>query len=240
MKLRPLRGAVNVATTPAAATRGVLYVVGMLALYLFSLIVGGGFLLLSLFGGGGESDIDLDGGLDLDFGDADLGGDLDLDGAGDADAAGHDAASRIFSIRTVVYALFGFGATGTVLSLLDVGFITTLAFSVGGGLAAGLLVSLVFHYLAQTDSGDHPGDSSLVGLIGLVSLPLDRLRAGTILVERGGRRFSLRALPHGESDDDPAEWSRVVVVEMDRGIARVAPLRLEADDLELLGGPSSS
>lgn len=198
----------------------------MLALYLFSLIVGGGFLLLSVLGGGGEGDLDLDGGLDLD-GDA-LDGAMEVDG-GDA----HDAASRVFSIRTVVYALFGFGATGTLLTQLGGGLLTTLAFSVVGGIAAGLVVGLVFHFLTKTDSGDHLEESTLVGLDGWVSLPIDDIRPGTVMVERGGRRFSLRALPHATTEGDPAEWSRVVVVEMESGVARVAPL--DVDDLDALG-----
>lgn len=205
----------------------------MLALYLFSVIIGGGFLLLSVLGGGGEGDLDLDGGIDLD-----LGGDLDfdgdaLDGAVDLDGGPDDAASRIFSIRTVVYALFGFGATGTVLTQLGVGLFTTLAFAVVGGIASGLLVSLVFQYLVKTESGAHLGDSSLVGLDGVVTLPIDEVRAGTVMVERGGRRFALRALPHTSTEGDPAQWSRVIVVEMEGGVARVAPL--DADELEALG-----
>lgn len=209
----------------------------MLALYLFSLIVGGGFLLLSVLGGGGEGDLDMDGGLDLD-----VGGDLELDalegdvleGVAELDGAeGGDAASRIFSLRTVVYALFGFGATGSLLTWAGVGLITTLAFSVVGGLASGLLVSLVFHYLVRTASGGHPGDQSLVGLPGTVSLPMGVASPGTILVERDGRRLSLRALPHSAADGDPGDWRRVIVVDMDGGVARVAPL--EADDLDALG-----
>ncbi|MEK9502279.1 hypothetical protein [Gaopeijia maritima] len=201
----------------------------MLALYLFSLIIGGGFLLLSVLGGGGEGDIDVDGGLDLDLG---LDGDA-LDGAADLDGGPDDAASRIFSIRTVVYALFGFGATGTVLTQLGVGLITTLAFSVAGGIASGLLVSLVFHFLVKTESGEHQGDSSLVGLDGVVTLPIDEVRPGTVMVERGGRRFALRALPHSTTEGDPAAWSRVIVVDMEGGVARVAPLA--ADELDALG-----
>lgn len=209
----------------------------MLALYLFSLIVGGGFLLLSVLGGGGESDVDFDGGLDLD-----MGGDLELDalegdvleGVTELDGAeGGDAASRVFSIRTVVYALFGFGATGSLLTWAGVGLITTLAFSIVGGIASGLLVSLVFHYLVRTASGDHPGDQSLIGLPGVVTLPMGVASPGTILVDRSGRRLSLRALPHAASDGDPAAWRRVIVVDMDAGVARVAPL--EPDELDALG-----
>lgn len=210
----------------------------MSALYLFSLILGGGFLLLSVLGGGGEGDVDFDGGLDLDVGG---GADFELEGldtealegaselASDADAA----ASRVFSIRTLVYALFGFGATGTVLTQLGLGFATTLAFSVVGGLASGLLVSLVFHFLVRTDSGDPPGDASLVGLQGVVTLPLGATSPGTVLVERGGRRISLRALPHSTAATEPESWTQVVVVEIEGTVARVAPL--DASDLDVLG-----
>lgn len=227
----------------------------MAALYLFSLVLGGGFLLLSLLGGESDGDVDFDGGLDL--GD---GGDLQLDGiefdglAGDAleitgDALeitgeameatgdlgdhGDGAASRIFSIRTVVYTLFGFGATGTILTQLGVGMLTSLAFALVGGFASGLLVSMVFHFLVRTDSGAHPGDASLLGLTGTVTLPLAEARPGLVAVERGDRRLTLRALPHSSASGDPEEWTQVIVVEIERGIARVAPLK--AEELDALG-----
>ncbi len=214
----------------------------MSALYLFSLILGGGFLLLSVLGGGGEGDIDLEleGGLDLDL-DLDLeveglemeGLEVDaVEGPADASDAGHEA-SRIFSVRTVVYALFGFGATGTILTQLGLGVLTTLGFSLVGGVASGLLVSLLFRLVDRTASGGHPGDASLKGLPGVVTLPMSAERAGTVMVERGGRRIALRALPHSASMGDPETWSRVVVVELEGGIARVSPLA--ADELDALG-----
>jgi hypothetical protein len=215
----------------------------MAALYLFSLILGGGFLLLSLLGGESDGDVDFDGGLDL--GDA---GDLELDGfagdtleitgeameaTGDLGDHGQSAASRIFSIRTVVYALFGFGATGTVLTQLGVGMLTSLAFAVIGGLASGMLVSMVFHFLVRTDSGAHPGDASLLGLTGEVTLPLAEGRPGLVAVERGDRRLTLRALPHSSAQGNPEDWTHVIVVEIERGMARVAPLK--AEELDALG-----
>ena len=215
----------------------------MAALYLFTLVLGGGFLLLSLLGGDSDGDVDFDGGLDL--GDA---GDLELDGfagdtleitgeameaTGDLGDHGQSAASRIFSIRTIVYALFGFGATGTVLTQLGVGMLTSLAFAVVGGLASGMLVSMVFHFLVRTDSGAHPGDASLLGLTGEVTLPLAEGRPGLVAVERGDRRLTLRALPHSSAHGNPEDWTHVIVVEIEQGMARVAPLK--AEELDALG-----
>lgn len=187
----------------------------MMALYLFALILGGGFLLLSL-AGGGDADMEVEG----------------LDGAADAGADG-DAASRIFSLRSLVYALFGFGATGTILAALGMGTLTTLPFSILGGMGAALVVSLAFRFLRRTDSGEQAGDASLQGLAGVITLPLGTGSPGAVAVERGGRRITLRALPHPASGGEPGSWSRVVVVEMDRGVALVSPL--EPDELDALG-----
>lgn len=220
----------------------------MAALYLFTLILGGGFLVLSLLGGDSDGDVDFDGGLDLGDGGLDLdgglelgdGGDFELDGLtadgmeGATDVGDHgSAASRVFSIRTIVYTLFGFGATGTILTRLGIGSVTTFAFATVAGLASGLLVSLIFHFLVRTDSGAHPGDASLLGLTGTVTVPLGDGRPGTVAVERGDRRLSLRALPHSSAHGNPEKWSRVIVVEIERGIARVAPL--DAEELDALG-----
>lgn len=185
----------------------------MLALYIFSLVLGGGFLAVSLIGdvfGDAEIDIDVDGELDL---------------SGDA-SGGHDThATKIFSFRTVVYALFGVGAVGTPLTLLGSGDAVVLASAVAGGLASAALIHASFRYLERTDSGSHPGDASFVGLPGTVTLPLSPGVPGTVAIERGGRRIALRALPHSTEDgDDVSGWSRVVVVDMTDGVARVSPV----------------
>ena len=191
----------------------------MMALYLFALVLGGGFLLLSVLGGG---DADMD--LDVDAG---------LDAAAKAGADGDHTASRIFSFRTAVYALFGFGATGTALAAMGLGTGTSLPFSLLGGLGTAAMVSLAFRFLDRTDSGAQLEDSSLRGLPGVVTLPLGTGRPGTVAVERGGRRITLRALPHPGSTGEPRSWTRVVVVEMERGVALVSPL--EPDEMEVLG-----
>ena len=184
----------------------------MMAVYLFSLIVGGGLLLLSLFGGEG--------------GDLEVDGALDLDGLGDAAevASGDGADSKIFSLRSLIYAVFGFGGTGAVLTSLGAAAATTLVAALVTGFLSGGMVSAAFGYLRRTDSGAKLDDRALEGLPGHVVLPIEAESPGAVVVVRGDRRLRLRALPYGAVEGDPSEWDRVVVVEVEGGIARVTPL----------------
>jgi hypothetical protein len=166
--------------------------------------------------------VDLDLGGDVDVGD--LGGgtaEMDADAAGDASHA-----AKILSMRTLIYALFGFGAVGTLLSALGSGgFLTNLVFAAAGGALSGALVTMVFNYLKATDSGAQPSDDGYVGLSGVVTIPISLASPGAVAVQRGQRRISLRALPHESLPvADPSTWKAVVVVEMVRGIARVVPV----------------
>ena len=190
----------------------------MLGLYVFSLVLGGGFLAFSLLGdgiGGGHHDVGWDGG-----------GVGDASGVDDGFLDGHDLhASKIFSLRMVIYGLFGFGAVGTVLSLAGPGGALALFSALAGGLASAGLIRLAFRYLHRADSGAHVGDDSFVGLAGRVTLPLSRATPGSISVERGNRLIALRALPHATAGGgDVSGWCTVVVVDMADGIARVAPV----------------
>jgi hypothetical protein len=194
----------------------------MYAAYLFSVVAGGGLLLLSLLGdllGSDAVEIELEG--DLDIGIDDL--DLDFDADSDVD----HSASKILSIRTLTYAMFGFGAVGWVLSYL--GFAPaaplTITYAGVGGLASGALVNQAFAYLRRTETGMLEEDSSFVGLAGDVTLRLGGGSTGNVAIERGGRRHTLRALPHASVDAGvpPKDWKSVVVVEMKDGVAHVAP-----------------
>ncbi|MFC1790976.1 hypothetical protein ACFL0I_00710 [Gemmatimonadota bacterium] len=236
----------------------------MLALYLFTLILGGGFLSMAVFGDlfGGHADVDGDlggldghleldaGGLDLDAGGLDLdAGGLDLDAGGlDLDAGGLDLdaghmdveavhadlqadagslASKIFSIRTLFYSMFGFGAMGTLLTYTwGGGTIPTAAFAILSGVGSGSIVNAAFSYLRKTESGMVQSEATFQGLSGRVTLPIRAEIPGKVVVERGGRRLELRALPHAsaEGQGDPSTWSRVFVVEMVKGVALVAPV----------------
>lgn len=174
----------------------------MFSLYVFSLVVGGGMLLFSVVG-------------------------QDVDDVGDAHAGhGHDA-FKVLSLRTLGYFLFGFGAVGTMLAKLWSSAAAPLVFVValGTGLAVGAAVSLVFRYLAQTESGVREGDESFIGLTGRVTVPISSGSGiGKVLIERGGRTFELMARPLETAEQPPAKWKSVIVVEMHRGTALVAPV----------------
>lgn len=232
----------------------------MVTLYLFSLVLGGGFLAFSVLGdllGGhiGDADFDADFDAHVDVGDLDVGGvdtdvgGLDADVAGvdmDTDAGGFDhgvdtdaadathAAAKIFSLRSAIYTLFGFGAVGSLLTWIRGGDAQglTAAFAVLGGLLSGATINLAFSYVRRSESGTQLSESSLEGLSGTVTLPLADHAAGRIVVEKGGRRVALRALPHASAagQGEPEAWKDVLVVEMKDGVAYVVP---SDDDLLL-------
>ncbi|MBT8397341.1 MAG: hypothetical protein HKO65_12995 [Gemmatimonadetes bacterium] len=243
----------------------------MVALYVFSLILGGGFLAMSVLGDllGGHGDVDLDGdlggfdgnleldagGIDIDAGGLDLdAGGLDLDAGGlDLDAggleldAGHldvDAAhaqldadagsfaTKIFSIRTLFYSLFGFGSVGTLLTYVWSGNpLITAGFAVFSGFTSGALINAAFGYVRRSESGMLQAEASYAGVQGRVTLPIRPEIPGRVVVVRGGRRVELRALPHPSAGGDPSTWESVFVVEMEKGVAQVAPI----DEDMLLG-----
>jgi len=243
----------------------------MVALYVFSLILGGGFLAMSVLGDllGGHGDVDMDGdlggfdgnleldaggidfdagGLDLDAGgldfdagglDFDAGG-IDLDAGGleldaghlDVDAAHADLdadagslAAKIFSIRTLFYSLFGFGSVGTLLTYVWSGNpLITAGFAVFSGITSGALINAAFGYVKRSESGMLQAEASYAGIMGRVTLPIRPEIPGRVVVERGGRRVELRALPHPSAKGDPSTWDSVFVVEMENGVAQVAPI----------------
>ena len=208
----------------------------MLPLYVFALVLGGGFLGVSLFGDALEADVD---GVDVDLD----GLHVDVDGLhveGDLHGGGHAGAgggwSQLLSIRSIIYSLFGFGAVGTILHLLRAGEQAgnTAIFAATGAVLSGALISALFGFVRGSESGERLTEAAYRGLVGTVSLPINELGGGQITVIQGVRslRLPARVHPAASGDSSPDSWSRVVVVEMDKGVALVAPA-----DPELLSGP---
>jgi hypothetical protein len=220
----------------------------MVAFYVFSLVLGGGFLGLSLLGDifGGHAGVDLstDTSVDTDLGldahleadtgslDGDAGpGEVDqmhLEGGHGVGDAGHAAsiASKIFSIRTVTYSLFGFGAVGTLLTyVFHAGSPVTAAFAVAGGVVSGTIINAAFGWVRRSESGSLAGEDTYSGHSGHITLPIAGT-GGKVVVEHLGHTVELRALPHPGALDqgDPSGWRSVVVVEMKKGVALVAPV----------------
>jgi hypothetical protein len=210
----------------------------MYGAYVFSLVLGGGFLLLSVLGdilGGDASDMAFDADIDVDV-DVDVHMDVDAQVDVDGDVAHHDMAlvAKVFSFRMVVYTLFGFGAVGWLMTLAGLAPAAplTVASSVVGGLVSGALVQSVFNYLKRTDTGSHASEATYVGRPAVVTLPLGGLSPGNIAVELDARRLTLRALPHEDVPDEVMKtWKNVVIVDMKDGVARVTPVD---EDLQAL------
>ena len=184
----------------------------MLTAYIFCLAVGGGFLALSFFGDFLEADVDID---------------ADVDGGLDALSHGGDIA-QLFSIRAAIYAMFGFGAAGSLLYGIWGGGqpVLTAALAGGTGVASGALISSVFGYLKRTESGALRAEQSFVGLTGEVSLEIAPGSRGSVSVRRGDRRVRIRARVADtyQGAEALASGQPVVVVEMADGIASVSPI----------------
>jgi len=185
-------------------------------LYVFTFVIGAAFLLLSLFGDALDADAD---GLDADF-----------DGVGDladvGDAHGVDAAAfKLFSLRSVVYAMFGFGSVGTVLTLTAVlGTLSTLAYASLAGVLSGALITGLFQLVKATEGGSEHSDAGWSGRLGtLVVSPLEG-GLGQVLVERAGRSHKLLARAHVKGAGGPlTQGAQVLIIEVDRGVALVEP-----------------
>jgi hypothetical protein len=192
----------------------------MNGLYWFSFIVGVGMFVFSLAA-------DIFGDADVDAGDVDLDVDADVDadmGAGaDHEAGGADF--RILSIRNGTYFLFAFGVTGVLLTWLSGGGqpVVTAAVAVALGITGAAISTLAFGWVRRTESGALPTDRGWIGLSGVVTMPLTMAGTGKIMVERGGREHELLARPFDEDRDDAQQWVRVLILDMQHGIALVAP-----------------
>jgi len=195
----------------------------MNALYWFALVVGAGMFLVSLAGdlfGGADVDVHADVDMDVDVSiDADA--DVHVDSAGHGDTAGF----RILSVRNATYFMFAFGVSGVLLTLLQQGRhpVLTAAVATALGVMGGAISSVAFGWVKRTESGHLPGDRGWIGLIGRVTLPLSADGTGKIMVTREGREQELLARPFDREPDRPEEWTRVLVIGMEQGVALVAP-----------------
>lgn len=190
----------------------------METLYLICLLVGGFFVLLSLFGGG-DSDADADIDVDTDF-DADA--DIDIH-TGDADmAAAATGLVDLFSIRALFLFAAFFGLTGVALSLIGTGEPFTAVLSA----LVGILVGLGGNYVIKRVGYDHVSSNvmstDLRGLTGKVLVPFKGDRRGKISVVARGHRLQLIARAfENQTIDSFSPGDEVVVVRVDGSTVEV-------------------
>lgn len=170
----------------------------MLTLYWFCFAVGGVFVALAVIGGVDH----LDGGIDHLDTDLAPHPDLDVDISAPADR-GLNVFSSYFKfgfavVRSFKFWTFGlcfFGLTGLVLSRITPGFSTVLIAAIAGvvGCILGSFMAgmLQFLWLRQVNSMVRTED--LVGLTGIVEIPLDASQRGKVRLQVKGSNVAFMA-----------------------------------------------
>ncbi len=185
----------------------------MLGLYVFAAIVGWAFVaFFVLFGADADADFDVDADADLD---------LDLDAeAGTGLAA---LAADFLSFRALVFFAALFGLTGLVLDLLGANGAVTLAAAVAMGVFAVWLNARLIRYVKTSSVSTRLRDADMRGQPGEVVMPVGPGRKGRVAIDVDGQRRYLVATPFGRAGEF-AVGDHVVVVEVERGTARIAAM----------------
>jgi hypothetical protein len=179
----------------------------MTALYWFSMVVGVGMYLFSVFADTTGAHADSDAHIHV--------------GSDHHGADGY----QILSLRNATYFLFAFGVTGVLLNWMWDGSrsLITAMLALGIGAVGATISTLAFGWLRKSESGDMPGDRAWLGATADVLLPLSSTGTGKVLVSRSGRSQELLARPFDADATDVERWSKVLVLEIRDGIALVAP-----------------
>ena len=192
------------------------------SIYLISLIVGGFFVLLSIFGGGEtdhDSDADFDHDFDHDF-DSDLDADHDFDGS--FDTHGGPDFVDLLSLRALFLFSAFFGLTGMVLTWLGGSEPITAGLSTFTGMSIGLGGNYIIKKFAYEQVSSQVTTNDINGKTARVILPMEGQSKGRILLEARGQRMELTAIPfEGTENEHFAPDDEVVVVRMNGRIAEV-------------------
>jgi membrane protein implicated in regulation of membrane protease activity len=181
----------------------------MLALYLATLLLGTGALVLQLA----------------------VGHDSDAAGAHDLahDAGGHDIApwSVVASLRFWSFALFSFGAVGAALRVFGLaGVGATAAIASVAGVASGFFAVTVIRRMVQKTSSSHATAGDVLGKVGRVVVPVEAGARGKVRVLVKGSYVDYVA----SATERLAEGEDVVVCEIEEGEVTVsrAPKELKS------------
>lgn len=185
-------------------------------LYWICLLVGGFFVVLSLFGGT-DSDAEVDADFDHDF-DADH--DFDHDAGGDLDAG--PGLVDLFSIRALFLFAAFFGLTGLMLSWIGSGEPFTALVATLMGLVVGLGGNYLIKRVGYAHVSSDVSATDLQGATAKVLVPFEGERRGKIsLVARGHQVQLLARSLDAESVEAFGPGDEVVVVRMVGSVAEV-------------------
>ena len=192
------------------------------SVYLISLIVGGFFVLLSIFGGGdheadADSDFDFDADSAIDF-DADV--DLEADAHVDLDAG--VGFVDLLSIRALFLFSAFFGLTGVTLGALGTAEPMNGILSAMTGLVIGLGGNWFIKKFAYQEVSSQMTAAALKGRTATVLLPMEGAQKGRILIDTGERKMQITArLFEPDAAEAVAEGDEVVVLKVDGRIAEI-------------------
>jgi membrane protein implicated in regulation of membrane protease activity len=191
----------------------------MLALYLLSLVVGGGLLLLALLGGG-EGEV---GGEALDL-------EPELAGSG-SEPSSWASALPLLSLFFWTFFLAFFGLTGLLLTWLapGPGAVLTAVLAAGVGVAAGWAAQRLISSMARRTVDSSVGPAELIGRLAQVVVPIARGELGKVRLEVGGRQVEL--LARAESPGTLASLTLVWIAEvLEDGTLRVEEVEAASNE----------
>lgn len=202
----------------------------MLTIYIFCAVIGGGLIVMSLFGGdhdhGSDADHDFTVDHDVDLG-ADAGGDADV--GHDADAS-HDSGHGdgpwmlFFSLRFWTYLLGVFGVSGLLLTYLtDSREPVTALLSGATGFLSGVFAASLVGWLRKNEADSTAREHDFLGVRARVTVGIRDRQVGRIRATVKGELIDVLAV--SEEPLALPEGSEVVIVGMDNGRATVMPLQ---------------
>ncbi|MFT4604045.1 MAG: hypothetical protein ACI9W4_000764 [Rhodothermales bacterium] len=198
------------------------------SVYFISLIVGGFFVLLSVFGGADhEGDFDADVDVDVDF-DSDHDFSLEADhdvgaeGGFDSDVGAGVGFVDLLSVRALFLFAAFFGLTGTLLEWSGTAEPFIAIQAVVMGLFAGLGGNYVIKRFAYKEVSSTIGEKDYMGRTAKVILPFEGEDRGTITMNVKGQRLQIQARSLDlESLEAFTPGDEVVVIRMDGRVAEV-------------------
>ena len=203
--------------------------------YWVSLIVGGFFVLLSIFGGTDseadvDADLDFDVDADVDF-DVDADADFDMDADVDADVDVHadmpggvgagPGFIDLFTLRALFLFSAFFGLCGVLLSYTNTNDIATAILSFLTGAIVGLGGNYVIKRVGYAHISSTVTSIDLKGRTGQVIIPFDHTDKGKITLISKGQRLQLVARAFEEVEEAFEPGDEVVVVRVDGRVAEV-------------------
>jgi hypothetical protein len=201
----------------------------MFTIYLACLIFGGILLGASIFsfgdhhtdgagshdtGGSGDSSNDLDSGHDISHPN-----DIHhIDHNINHDLVKHSLASeaaQFFSLRNFIFFSSFFGLTGTVLSLIGIGFLTTLFSSIFLGGLSYIFGYGIMKYLRNNESGEEIQLRDLIGKTGFAEIQVTKTKKGKVIISIGSQsREYVAMLSEACSQDKLKRNEKLIVIDI--------------------------